>query len=295
MRFSSVLKKNGLINALCVAAFIFSLSNSVYSRDLDGDGVSDEIASHVDKNNSLIVGFKSSGSDKNVNHVFKAFDECSQMGVYSTGKVGEVAVDGSCQSRGGQIYIWLLRLDIMKPRWCVERIVSGEKSDPLSDTPIPKYYVQRLSKCQLYENENSKIDEKNLAGDAFYEDWIDGLSSSLLISDERNKVISVFSEFDASEIATRIDGSNVEVINNLGYYLQLKNKDVAAAILFDEVINHYPERVVAKLNLADSYWKMGFKEASLRFYKAYFEQMNSLGRAKKIPKRVIERMKYVIS
>lgn len=211
-------------------------------------------------------------------------------GVLPTETRGEVAVDGSCQSKGGQVYIWLFRLDVDKPHWCLDRIVSGEKSEDPAGQPLPTYKVERLADCQVYASNGLDIDKSKRVPFGFFAKWIRSLELDMSIAEKRNKAILSISFFDAAELAGYVTTENVETMNNLGFYLQLAKNNRAAAIILDAIVKNFPGRLVAKLNLAEAYWELDYKAAASQIYASYMEQMVREGK-KKIPKRALARGK----
>ncbi|MEZ1320060.1 tetratricopeptide repeat protein [Pseudomonas fluorescens] len=77
--------------------------------------------------------------------------------------------------------------------------------------------------------------------------------------------------------------------NDLGFLLGEAGYYVESIELLNAVITHNPERAVAYLNLADSYWAMNDKERAVPAYKQYASRMSEAGKASKIPARVAER------
>ena len=85
-----------------------------------------------------------------------------------------------------------------------------------------------------------------------------------------------------------LTNTNVTKINNIAYELQ---NSIAINVL-DQIIQKYPERVVAYLNLADSYWAIDNKYLAIDNYKKYIELMKSQKKdLKKIPNYVHDRIK----
>lgn len=78
--------------------------------------------------------------------------------------------------------------------------------------------------------------------------------------------------------------------NDLGFLFEKSGYYNEAIELLREVINKQPKRVVAYLNLADSYWAAGnTKQASLT-YEKYQSLMKDKGELSKVPERVKERI-----
>jgi hypothetical protein len=77
--------------------------------------------------------------------------------------------------------------------------------------------------------------------------------------------------------------------NDLGFLFEESGHYGEAVELLSYVVAQNPDRAVAYLNLADSYWGLGKKELAAENYKKYNSLMVQSGKTAKIPKRVIER------
>ncbi|MGF6397724.1 tetratricopeptide (TPR) repeat protein [Pseudomonas frederiksbergensis] len=77
--------------------------------------------------------------------------------------------------------------------------------------------------------------------------------------------------------------------NDLGFLLGEAGYHAESIELLNAVIANNPERTVAYLNLADSYWAVNDKERAVAAYKQYASRMSGAGKASKIPSRVAER------
>ncbi|WP_312400015.1 tetratricopeptide repeat protein, partial [Chryseobacterium sp.] len=70
------------------------------------------------------------------------------------------------------------------------------------------------------------------------------------------------------------------------------NKFDVGIFLLKKIIQKFPSRVVAYLNLADNYWAINDKDLAKKNYKKYIELMKSQNKDQsKIPQRVFERIK----
>lgn len=81
----------------------------------------------------------------------------------------------------------------------------------------------------------------------------------------------------------------ISSLNDYAYALQLNNRDDEAIPVFLTVLSVAPNRAVAWLNIADSYWSRGDVEKGRAAYKRYVNLMNRSGNASKIPSRAQER------
>ena len=88
-----------------------------------------------------------------------------------------------------------------------------------------------------------------------------------------------------------ISGQNVAAYNNSAYYLEMKGLFTQSIYLLEKIIENFPDRTVAYINLGDAYWGLGKKEHAKNAYLVYVEQMTSKNKKEKIPKRVLERVK----
>ncbi|KXU93635.1 hypothetical protein CR51_28800 [Caballeronia megalochromosomata] len=105
-----------------------------------------------------------------------------------------------------------------------------------------------------------------------------------------NKFIDLLATYDIYELADSIDPSSVEDINNIAYFLSENNRSYDAIILLQKIVQEFPDRTVAKLNLADAYWNTHLDEQGIKMYKEYVAQMTARGLERKIPRHVIMRI-----
>lgn len=88
-----------------------------------------------------------------------------------------------------------------------------------------------------------------------------------------------------------ISNQNLTMLNNFAYKIENINPYVSTKIL-QKILVKFPNRVVAYLNLADSYWAIDNQELAKENYKKYVELMKFQKKdLSKIPKYVWERIK----
>jgi tetratricopeptide (TPR) repeat protein len=80
-------------------------------------------------------------------------------------------------------------------------------------------------------------------------------------------------------------------INNIAYYLEKSELYDESIYILNNLINHFPNRTVAYINLGDAYWGLKENYKAKEAYQKYMELMKASGRESKIPKRVFERIK----
>lgn len=88
-----------------------------------------------------------------------------------------------------------------------------------------------------------------------------------------------------------INVSSVVSYNNLAYNLEQSHDYNTSAYLLEKIIEKFPDRTVAYLNLGDAYYGLGQKDKAIKAYHIYIDQMKKKGWEKKTPKRVLERVK----
>ncbi|WP_420211391.1 hypothetical protein ACN8ZM_28350 [Burkholderia aenigmatica] len=81
----------------------------------------------------------------------------------------------------------------------------------------------------------------------------------------------------------------ISSLNDYAYALQLSHRDGEAIPVLQSVLSITPNRAVAWLNIADSYWSGGNFEKGRAAYKRYVDLMTRAGNASKIPSRAKER------
>ncbi|WP_081894876.1 tetratricopeptide repeat protein [Burkholderia paludis] len=81
----------------------------------------------------------------------------------------------------------------------------------------------------------------------------------------------------------------ISSLNDYAYALQLVKRNGEAVSILETVLSVAPNRAVAWLNIADSYWDLGDSQKARPAYKKYVDLMTRSGSAEKIPARVNER------
>ncbi len=76
--------------------------------------------------------------------------------------------------------------------------------------------------------------------------------------------------------------------NDIAYYLEKAQAYQESIYLLEKIIEKYPNRIVAYINLGDAYLGNKQKDKAIQSYKKYIELMKQAGKENKIPKRVLE-------
>jgi tetratricopeptide (TPR) repeat protein len=87
-----------------------------------------------------------------------------------------------------------------------------------------------------------------------------------------------------------LSDKNHTMYNDIGYYLEQAEAYKEAIYVLNAVLEKYPQRVVAYLNIADAYWGNNEKAKAKEMYAKYVDLMKAQKKdASKIPKRVYDR------
>lgn len=90
----------------------------------------------------------------------------------------------------------------------------------------------------------------------------------------------------------KINFLNIKNSNDIAYYLQQAQIYNEAICLLENIIQKEPTRVVAYLNLADSYWEINENKKAKKTYQNYIRLMKAQSKdVNKIPLRVYDRIK----
>jgi tetratricopeptide (TPR) repeat protein len=83
---------------------------------------------------------------------------------------------------------------------------------------------------------------------------------------------------------------NLTQYNNIAYYLEQAGAYKEAIYLLEKIIEQYPNRTVAYINLGDAYWGDEKKEKAKKAYEKYIELMEQADRGDRIPEKVWKRI-----
>jgi hypothetical protein len=160
-----------------------------------------------------------------------------------------------------------------------------------NDSFAPDFVTIQNKKLVFFSNSQGRgefVDNHNLLYEDnkyyFIDDFIEKLPSYV-----KNK--SVILNIDSvKELMSNnpINNKNVKLYNDIAFFLSYNE----SIYLLNKILEKYPNRVVAYLNLADSYWAINKKDLAKENYKKYVALMKSQNKdLKKIPKQVWERIK----
>ncbi|WP_269508461.1 tetratricopeptide repeat protein [Burkholderia sp. IMCC1007] len=258
--------------------------------DFEGIGKPGVFASAITRD-GLSIQYYSPSLRKTLSYRVEKFDECSMMGMYIIPHTNFLTIDGSCASQGGQIYRYIYKWSAGNKDWCLIREISGEKTDVRSGAVVPTEDVSRVSGCAtIGKNDSVTYESKDQVRKEIHDELGDfrktARNQSLLA-----RYIDEIPHFRVAELAAYIDADNVEDVNNFAFYLSKYKRSCDAAEVLQSVVKIFPNRTVARLNLADAYWDIGAKELAAPEYREYKRQMNKKGLSAIIPPRVLDRVR----
>ncbi len=87
-----------------------------------------------------------------------------------------------------------------------------------------------------------------------------------------------------------LTNQNVQKYNDIAYYLGKSKANKEAIFLLEKIVELFPKRTVAHINIGDAYWDVGEKQKAKESYKKYLSQMKSSGKEDKIPTQILKRI-----
>jgi len=92
--------------------------------------------------------------------------------------------------------------------------------------------------------------------------------------------------FEAYPLSKR----NVTQYNNIAYYFEKHKAFEQSTFVLEKILDQYPTRTVAYINLGDAYWGLDKRIKAKAAYQKYVELMKANEREHKIPQKVLERV-----
>jgi len=112
----------------------------------------------------------------------------------------------------------------------------------------------------------------------------------ILQSVKENKNLNI-KNINALLKEVKIDSKTLETYNDIAYYLQKNGHHKGAMLILLSVLDRYPNRVVAYINMADSLYALDKKTLAKIYYKDYIKWMKFYKQERKIPKYLYKRIK----
>ncbi len=156
-----------------------------------------------------------------------------------------------------------------------------------------EYFCENKKYLYVDSNNINKLDSKiNITNEMILN------SLKLLITSEyatKNKIPFTLkdSSFNTDALKAILNEIPISVktltqYNDIARYLEKAGAYQESIYLLEKIIEKYPNRIVAYINLGDAYLGNKQKDKAIEAYKKYIERMKETGKEKKIPKRVLE-------
>lgn len=152
---------------------------------------------------------------------------------------------------------------------------------PKSNIPnLTNFKKQNFSEEYLSKNEKNFIQAKIITPQTLKE----------LLDSVQNPQANTIASTDFNVILKNepLNTKTLQKYNDIAYYLQQANANDEAIFLLEKIIEKFPNRTVAYLNLADAYVGINETEKAKVNYEKYIDLMKKSGKETKIPKRVLE-------
>lgn len=165
------------------------------------------------------------------------------------------------------------------------------------------YSIAKISNLNIDEFKieidsfNNKYNEKQISYISGYQEGkeVQDIDYYKLIKETFNnkkydEIKMYTNEFVIQELG--IENLNINDFNNIAYYAYKSKAYEESIYILTKIIQKFPRRVVAYLNIADCYWEIKEKEKAIINYKKYIQLMKEQKKdLKKIPKYVYDRIR----
>lgn len=213
----------------------------------------------------------------------------------SKGAPGEIIIGASCCGNFKTTETYTYKF--IKDNWFLYKTSISTVEDDFIPTIQLKmndlsYTVdgKTINNQSIYKNEVEKLKQNAILSFSTY--------LNLLEMHYKDKTLNKMESMGCEDIAeiiyfNAINENNINDYNDFAYYTSFtKNGNIVSILLLKEIINTFPDRVVAYLNLADAYWAINNIEKAKEFYQKYIDLMKSQKKdISKIPQRAYARIK----
>jgi tetratricopeptide (TPR) repeat protein len=267
------------INLFAVNIFINETSRDKFKVEKKDDNL------YVYYNNKLIDIYVENGDIPIINNIFD--DKNTNMFLVLSSVFNNIPnIDDKCG-----IYATYYNLNIYKVfnNFLLNLIQINQKLKGYDGVDTCKKTVFPYKTKIEIENKLKQLNISNI-------DVLDSLIEFLKL-DYQKKYDSLFtfkdSSFDIDTMKSILNEIPLEIktlqkYNDIAYYLQQANANDEAIFLLEKILEKFPNRTVAYLNLADAYNGLGNKEKAKKNYEKYINLMKQDNKEVKIPKRVLE-------
>ncbi|QKF67307.1 hypothetical protein AVENP_1762 [Arcobacter venerupis] len=245
-------------------------SYHIYSVDINKDGIKDKVAYNKEGNELLFYIKK----DNNYKKVYQG-ENYSFDWVYRVEDIKEynendnvLYIKTMFNGSGDQTIEYFIYY--INKKWELNKSITTNST----------YLETKI--CILNNKEENCYHVKNLEENNILINIIENLKNKKNIPLFSKEYI--FSLFNTYELNLK----TLTQYNDIAYYLQQANANNEAIFLLEKILEKFPNRTVAYLNLADAYDGLGNKEKAKENYEKYMNLMKQDNKEAKIPKRVLE-------
>jgi len=258
-----------VLNIICLFSLSFLSAQSNY-YDLDNDNLQDEV---VLENGLVTVHFgnKKSGSFElpeitALSNTSLGYTNPSELTIYYGGDRGLYGALNILYKKD-----WYIKnINFYNP--CQEcedqnfKILTKSINLPVKDIDSDKLEIDSKGFKSLTFFDNQGILKPYKDFKKLYTD----LSGYPLLANRFNEAVLL----DFKKKFT-LSQRNLDDYNNIAFALSKNGNQKAGIELLKQIISKFPDRTVAYLNLADSYWNIGEKDKAINNYKEYLTLMKT--------------------
>lgn len=215
--------------------------------------------------------------------------DSSSFNIQKTKTKGEILIEAGDAYNEGYYYF---KYNEDREHWFLDKLIINKKSSSPEDAYKPIYennpvFRWRIDKKAIdISGRENLISLYEIISDIYYEKDINNISPfhTMPKADLVRAIIYYIPTTDLN-----INKKNIEKYNNIAFFFEELGLYNQAITILNQVINFNPERTVAHLNLADTYWKKNQKKLAKKSYQTYINVHKKSGVKNKIPDRVYER------
>ncbi|WP_198306469.1 tetratricopeptide repeat protein [Arcobacter vandammei] len=263
--------------------YVYPDENEVYHFDIDNNGIIDsfnQVLLYDDDNN--VIRFDLEMRINNKDYIININTVPADFRFFSMYKEGYMTL---CKDNPFIYNCFNYKFDYRFNNWFV-----------ISETLV--YKATNENDDEEYIEHRLKIGEEIQIGIDDKMAKIEGKNTLLSLINHIKYLFKINDDFNLSTILKLIKSVPLQIddlstktltqYNDIAYYLQQANANDEAIFLLEKIIEKYPNRTVAYLNIADAYLGKNDKEKAKQNYEKYIELMKQDNKEEKIPKRVLE-------
>lgn len=280
---SLVIKKLFLLLFVPINAYSIT-----FEADYDGDGVRDQIIEENYLDKLKLTMFLSPDNNSKHEYMIERDDDEIEPKSHLSFSAGEIEIDSSYSSQGGNIFSQVYKWDTYTKKWFLTKIIEGEKSNILDNQFTPNLSIKRIQCCYYLGDNSANYFEKTPDEEkSEIEQELDSLKL-LVNSDKNDQIIKRINIYLATEYINFLNNDNVDLLNIIARLINESDWQ-ASAIILEKIVETYPNRVISVLDLANAYWNSeipDLRKKAISQYK-FYQQIY----IDDIPDYVIERIK----